>query len=267
MTAATAPGRGAALAELAGRETRLLAGTATPWLVAAFTAALCRYWYRTDTRHWDAFTADAGLASLILAGVLLLLGHLAASRDDRHGAAEAASVLPTSPRRRTLAMLALVPAAGLIAAGALGAELLLASTRWPAGRLSAWQLLTPVAVPMLGAAVGVATGRWLPFASAGPLVLFAFTAALALLPVFATGPGSLAWAIFPVTLDYPGGQTAAAGWHAIYLLALLAMALAAGTLRHWRAASAVALVIAAAVVVLAVGRLHASLPAAVAGFA
>ena len=82
---------------LALLEGRLLLRSPLLWAGVGLSAVLCTVWGWTRQPDWQSFTADAGVASLVLAGFLLLLGHQAASRDHRHGTAETASALPTSP--------------------------------------------------------------------------------------------------------------------------------------------------------------------------
>jgi hypothetical protein len=100
-----------------------------------------------------------------------------------------------------------------------------------------------VVIPMVGAGLGVAVGRWLPAPAAGALTLFGCAAILATLPVLGSSPDDLPWVLFPVVLD---ADVAATGWHLTYLLALLVAVVGVVLLRHWRAASA-------ALVLLAVG--------------
>jgi hypothetical protein len=235
----------AALA-LASKETRLFLRSPWLWGGAALAAALCTTWGWTTEPVWDTFASNAGMASLVLAGVVLLLTHLAASRDHRHGATEASSTLPASARRRTLALLALVPAAGAVAAVTLTAELLALLPSWPAGVADPWNLLTVAVLPMTGAAVGVTVGRWLPATATGPLAAFACAAGLAVLPVLGPTSGSLAWLLFPVTLEenLAPGFPRPTGWHLLYLLVVLLAVVAAALSRHWRAVPATAVVLA-----------------------
>ncbi len=139
---------------LARAEAVLLMRSPTLWAGVLVTAGLCTSWLWTTQPVWDVVQTDTGMSSLVLAGFLLLLGHLAASRDHRHGAREAASALPVTPAQRTVALLALVPVAGLIGALALALDLLALAPDRPAGVLEPFSLLVPVIVPMIGAAIG-----------------------------------------------------------------------------------------------------------------
>jgi len=230
---------------LALLEGRLLLCGPLLWVGVVLAAALCTTWGWTTQPDWPSFTGNAGMAALVLAGFLLLLGHQAASRDHRYGTAETASALPTSARQRTIALLALVPVAGLAGALAFGAALLALAPAWPAGDFDPWLALITVTVPMAGVALGVAVGRWLPATAAGPLALFASAAVLGALPVLGSGAGDLPWVLFPVVVDpvLPGAPQPTA-WHLLYLAAVLIAVGAAIPLRHRRALPAIVLVLA-----------------------
>jgi len=260
MTAGPVP-PGTAAAALASTETRLLAGGSTSWAGFILAVALGTVWNAGADSRWAAFGANSGRAALVLAGFLLLVGHLAASRDHRHGAAEFTGTLPVPPRRRTVALLALVPVAGAAGALAEGVQLLLVIPSGLTGRFDPWLVAVPVLVPMIGAALGVAAGlRW-PSAPAGPLTLFAAAAVLAMLPVLASSPGDLPWLVFPAVLD--GSATpAAAGWHVLYLVAVLAVIVGAALARHWRMWATAVVTVALVAAVVAVDRQRAEQPAA-----
>ena len=241
---------------LALTEVRLLLRSPTLWVGVTLTVGLCTTWVWTWEPAWDVFTANAGMASLVLAGFLILLGHLAASRDQRHGAHESSITLPATARRRTMALLALVPVGGLAGAAAFGLALLALVPAWPAGVFDPWNALVPIVLPMLGTAIGVGVGRWVPSTAAGPLALFAGAAGIAVLPVLGTTADSLSWVLFPVVLEESPapGFPRPTSWHLVYLLALLAMVVAATLLRHRRLRSVLAVALALALAVVAVQR-------------
>jgi hypothetical protein len=234
---------------LGWQEARLLLGMSTLWIGVVLAVALCAVWSAGERPTWVAWTSNSGMASLVLAGFLLITGHLVASRDRRHGATEAMSVLPAPAPRRSAALLAIIPVAGLLAALAVGAELLILTPRWPAGSPDPWSVPAAVVIPMVGAGLGLAVGRWLPATAAGPLTLFVCAAVLAILPVLGSSPTDLPWVMFPVVLD---ADVAATGWHLTYLLALLSAVVAVVLLRHWRAVPAVLVLLAVSGSVLAV---------------
>ena len=199
--------------------------------------------------RWAEFNANSGRAALVLAGFLVLIGHLAASRDHRHGGAEFTGTLPASQRRRTAGLLAFIPVAGAVGALAGGVELLVLIPSRLTGRFDPWLVAVPVLIPMIGAALGVAAGLWWPSAPAGPLTLFAAAAVLATLPVLGSNAADLPWSLFPVVLDQAVSPETA-GWHVLYLVALLAVLLGFALARHWGrwATIVVALALVAAVV-------------------
>jgi hypothetical protein len=241
---------------LAFKEARLLLGMSTLWIGAVLAVALCTAWGWTTEPRWDVFTANSGMASLVLAGFLVLIGHLAASRDHRHGATESARTLPSPARRRTVGLLALVPTAGLVAVLVVGVELVLLLPSWPAGAFDPWLMAVAVVSPMIGAAVGVAVGRWLPSTAAGPLTLFGLAAVLAILPVLGSSADALAWLLFPVVVDENVAPTMPrpTGAHLVYLVALLLVVIAGALLRHWRILASAVLAVALVVAVVAVER-------------
>lgn len=211
-------------------EAALLLRSSTLWTGALVTVGLCTTWLRGADQTWETVWKNTGLASLELAGFLILLGHLAASRDYRHGAREAASTLPVRPAQRSVALLSVVAVGGLLGALCLALELLTLSPDRPTGTFEPWSVLLPVVTPMIGAALGVAVGCWLPSTAAGPLTLFTAAAAIAVLPVIGNRAGSVPWRLFPVEV-----QTGPApGWHLLYLLSLLTALVCAALLRHSR---------------------------------
>jgi hypothetical protein len=233
---------------LASTEGRLLARMSALWAGFVLAVALCTVWGVGAGLRWGEFGADSGRAALVPAGVLILLGHLAASRDDRSGAAEFTGTLPAPPRRRALALLAFIPVAG--AAGALIEGVELAVLR-PSGRPDLWLLAVPVLIPMIGAVLGIAAGLWWPATPAGPLTLFAAAALLATLPVLGSNPDGLAWRLFPVVLETTPGGT---GRHVAYLVAVLAALVGAALARHWRRWAPAVVVVGIITAVVAVRR-------------
>ncbi|GAA5178601.1 hypothetical protein GCM10023322_06150 [Rugosimonospora acidiphila] len=239
MTATLVPpparhaGRVATVA-LARAETRLVLRSPLLWGGAVLSLALCTVtgWNRMPT--WEAFARDAGMSSLVLAGALLLAGHLAASRDRRAGA-DSLEAVPTTAARRGAGLLALVLVGGAAGASVCLAGLLLMLPAWPVGRFDPWVLLVTVVVPATGAALGIAVGRWLPATAAGPLTLVAVAVVLAGLPVLSTGYDSVVWHLFPVPqAPWETGAARPTGWHLVYLLAVLAAVVGLLWLRYRR---------------------------------
>jgi hypothetical protein len=243
---------------LARVEAGLLLRSPTLWAGVALTLALAVTWGWTSQPAWDVVTTNAGMSALVLSGFLILLGHLAASRDHRHGARESASALPVTAERRTTALLILIPVAGLVGALTFGVALLAQAPAWPAGVLEPWSVLVTVVLPMAGAAIGIAVGSWLPATSAGPLALLTAAAGLAVLPVLGSAPTSLPWRLFPVELEWSPapGFPRPAGWHLLYLLAVLVAVVTVALLRHrrWRPGVAATLILAVVLAAVSVQR-------------
>jgi hypothetical protein len=223
----------AAVSALAWAEARLLLRSPMLWIITATAVALGVVWGWTVMPVWQDVLVNAGMASMVLAAGLMVLGHLAASRDHRAGLADAAVALPTSPGRRTVALLSLLPVGAFAGAIALAAQVLATVPTWPVGPLDCWNLVGAVVLPMIGVATGVMVGRWLPAAAAGPLAVVAAAGMLIVVQLLATnGNGSWFMPILLRTLlDSPRGSAA----HLIYVLALLLFVVGVLLLRHWRA--------------------------------
>jgi hypothetical protein len=225
-------------------EGRLLARSRTAVTGAVLCAALGYAWGFTTMPTWASVTANGGMAALVLGGVLMLLGHLAASRDHRYGSTETSGTFPAPVAARTTALLAVVPVAAVLAAVVFGAQLVAQVPAWPAGPFDPWTLVPPLVVPVLGALLGVVVGGWLPATAAGPLAVTATAAGVLTLPL--VGDGYL----FPVVL-FPGTP---ADWHALYLSGLAGVLVAGLLARHRRVLPAVLAVVAVAVTGYAVHR-------------
>lgn len=221
-----------AVGALARAEARLVLRSPLLWGGMVLSLALCTAWGWTTMPTWETFAENAGMSSLVLAGALLLAGHLAASRD-RRAAAEGLETVPTTAARRGVGLLALVAVSGAAGATLCLAGLLLMLPAWPVGRLDPWVLLVIVVVPAIGAALGIVVGRWLPATAAGPLTMIAM--AVVLTSLLATGSDSVLLHLFPVP-DAPWATGAArpTGWHLVYLMSVLAVIVALLLWRHRR---------------------------------
>ncbi|GAA2576817.1 hypothetical protein GCM10010435_61200 [Winogradskya consettensis] len=259
MTAAPVSSR-TATRVLASTEARLLSHMPALWAGFVLAVALCAVWNGGASPTWETFAANSGRASLVLAGFLLLIGHLATSRDHRNGAAEFTGTLPASPRRRAVALFAFLPVAAAAGLLAEGVELLILVPSRLSGSFDPWLVAEPVVVPMAGAALGIAAGLWRPSAPVGPLTLFAAAAVLATLPILGSGPGDLPWLLFPIVMDRSAAPDAT-GWHVLYLVALLTVVIGAALARHWRLWATIVVTIALIVAVVAVRRQQMAQPA------
>ena len=259
-----APGRRVAVAALGSAEIRRLGRSPFLWGGGFLALALGVAWGWTRMPSWATLAQNAGMSSIVLAGGLLMAGQLAASRDQRAAAAESTQVMPTTPVRRGLGLLALVPVAAAGGAVLYLAQLLFMLPAWPVGRFDLWAPLVTVVIPAAGVAIGIVVGRWLPLTAAGPLATIAVAVVLGALPVIATGPESVAWLLFPVPQPpWTVGADSPTGWHLLYLLSLLAAILALLTLRYRPVASVLVIVMAVAVSGLAVNRQQKAVPAVI----
>ncbi|MFE9658308.1 hypothetical protein [Micromonospora sp. NPDC006431] len=235
-----------AMVALARAEARLVLRSPLLWGGMVLSLALCTAWGWTTMPTWESFAQDAGMSSLVLAGAVLLAGHLAASRDRRVGA-ESLDTVPTTATRRGIGLLALVPVAGAAGASVCLAGLLLMLPAWPVGQFDPWVLLVTVVVPATGAALGIVVGRWLPAAAVGPLTMIAVVVVLASLPVLSTGADSWVWHLFPVpSAPWETGVERPTGWHMVHLLAVLTAVIASLWWKH-RRLIAVSVILAATV--------------------
>ncbi len=223
-----------AAVSLAVAEARLFLRSPVVWGAAVLAAGLGTAWGWTTMPTWPDVTGNAGMAGVVLATGLVVAGHLVASRDHRSGTAAATAVLPTSAPRRTVALLAVGAVAAVVAAAVLVVQLAALLPDRPVGRFDPWSLLGVLVVPVIGAVLGVAVGRWQPATAAGPLTAIVAVAGVLAIPVL--GAGDLGWWLFPAPLWQPPlpGMPRASGLHLAYLIAVLVLVVAVVLLRHWR---------------------------------
>ena len=261
---ASPPGRGVALTALGRAEIRRLLHSPFLWGGGLLALALGVVWGWTRMPTWETLARNAGLSSIVLAGALVMAGHLAASRDQRAAAAESTETMPTTPARRGLGLVALVPVAAVAGAVLYLAQLLFLLPAWPVGRFDPWEPPVTVMIPAVGVAIGIVVGRWIPSTAAGPLAVIATAVVLAALPVMATGTDSVAWALFPVSQPpWTVGAHTPSAWHFAYLLSLLTAVLALVTLRYRRLVSALVIVVSLAFSGLVVNRQVHGVPAVI----
>jgi hypothetical protein len=186
---------------------------------------------------WPQIALDSGYTSLVLAGAVLLAGHLAGSRDHRYGMSEIARTLPAAPRTRTVGLLAVLPAVAVVAAVTVGLHVLSLLGDRVVGRLDGWDVLAAVAVPVVGTSIGVALARWLPSAKVGAFGLIAALVLVATVTFVTSEPDGLGTQLAPVlrhdsyVFDIPVRRT---GWHLVYLGALAGVGVGLALMRHRR---------------------------------
>ncbi|MEV7232434.1 ABC transporter permease [Streptomyces sp. NPDC051020] len=184
----------------------------------------------------DRFTQ---LPLLIPAAGTLLAANLAALRPHRHGTDAMLDLLVLPPWRRTCAqLLSLLPLTALSAV-LVGARIGYAAVQEAAvGSPSGAELATGPLVVLLAGAIGVLAARFVRSVAAGPLTL----AGLGIVTVAGALPSRSDWrwwglvavedenrAPLPSSLMHRP-----AGWHLLYLAALLALVAAAALLRSGR---------------------------------
>ncbi|MFC7528966.1 hypothetical protein [Actinoplanes sp. GCM10030250] len=212
----------AATRALAWAEARRLWHSPFYWGGTVLAIALGVVWAWTRMPTWDTFHQNAGMSSLVLGAAMLMATHLAAGRDHRAGAEECTSTMPAGSGRRGLALLVAVPVSGVTGAAAYLLELLLLMPAWPVGRFDPWAAGAVVVIPAIGAAIGVAVGRVLPGAAAGPLTVVALAAMLLSLLALPSYPKDFPDALWPVPdVPWEVGADRPTGWHLAYLCGVL----------------------------------------------
>ena len=200
-------------------------------------------------------SADAGFVFLLGAAGTLIASNLATLRGRRHGTEELFGATPAPPGARTgghlLAVAWPTALAFLLLSVVLGAAIVL---RDAFGRPDLPDLAVgPLMVAGAGV-LGVLLARWAPSPVAGPVACVAIAA----LELFLTSPAmldnGLRWTAFwqsAADIDIQPGRPS--GWHAVYLVGLVAMASVGALLRHgWRRPLVVAGATAVAVVSVSV---------------
>jgi hypothetical protein len=159
-------------AALARRELRFT--LRHPLLLAGLVASAWVLWSMNPDQvpHLGGFSTYVGLGLAPLAGGVLLVGHLAASRAQRHQTLEIESTAPAIQRARTLGRLVGTTAGAVLAAAALTvAYMAYLYLRGGAGTPDVGELLVGPVVAGLATAAGVAAGTWLPNRFIGLLAL------------------------------------------------------------------------------------------------
>ncbi|MEI5522923.1 ABC transporter permease [Streptomyces brasiliscabiei] len=257
-------GRRAVLALARVEARRLLLHPLVVLALVAYAALLL--WPSGETE--DAYPVlqdidrETQLGQLLLGLAVMVAVNLAVLRSHRRGTDATFAVLALEPWWRTVAHLLSVLPTVLVGALVVAGQFTAAALKPGAvGHGSVSELATGPLLILLPAAVGVLLGRVLRTAFAAPLAVIAF---LALTMVFVADSESPAWlrGTAPVLFDEGArplpsellGRPAA--WHALYLLALAALAaagavlLSGGRTRAVRATVPAALGVVVATVVL-----------------
>jgi hypothetical protein len=278
---ARAASRRGVVASLARVEARRL--LLHPLVLIGLAMSALLTWQVADEQSL-AYLVLMGAGVLPLAIGVLLAANAAALRARRDDAEELFGTLPAPPSARTAALLVAV---GVLALATVPVVLVQATVlgAWSGLDVTYWgQVETPAVVhlvqgPLLVGffgALGVALARLVPTLAAGPLV--AVLVLLASIPLVGWGPdASWRWLFPPVNAaDVPGGDV---GWpcdrgdpswcpsavafddgtlavHAVYLVALTALAAGVALLRDGRTRQRLSVVIGAAAVVVVLAGLQ-----------
>lgn len=181
--------------------------------------------------HWRGLSPDVALALVPLGWLTIVATNLLALRPDRTGTAELFAALPAPQPVRTAgalsALAAAVTAAVLLAAG----WVILLGSRGGAVDTPHWAEIGAGVLVVAGAVtVGVAVGRWLPFAALGVVAAVAVSVIQARFLDDTTWPWDmphshpvrfLGFLAEPTAVGDPALEIRPAWWHLLYLAALI----------------------------------------------
>ncbi len=217
----------------------------------------------TSGEHWRGLSTDVALALVPLGWFTIVASNLVAVRPNRTGTVELFAALPAPQPVRTAgalsAMATAVTAAVLFATGwviLLGARGgVVGSPHW--AEIGAGVLVVAGAVT-----VGVAVGRWLPFAAFGVVAVVAVSVIQARFFDDTTWPWNmphshpvrfLGFLAEPTAVGDPALEIRPAWWHLVYLAALIALMCAVALARDGVRRRLGAVIVAAIGVALGVG--------------
>lgn len=212
----------------------------SPFLWLAVLASLGLVWLAVNDQPatlWARSVTIAG-SCLPIAIVTLLLGNAAALRDHVSRVGETTDAPPTSRDIRVLGLVAGAWAALLLAVAVVIFGVALSVRDDPAGSFIWPELAVGPLLVLLGQALGVALGRWIPNSLAAPLTLI-FIAGLFLVQDFWPGARTIpaASAFLPwrkaYILDWVQGEPRLPWLHIVYLLALVGTLIAVAA-RRWK---------------------------------
>lgn len=214
----------------------------SPFLWLAVLASLGLVWLAVNDQPatlWARSVTIAG-SCLPIAIVTLLLGNAAALRDHASRVGETTDVPPTTRDIRVLGLVSGAWAAVLLAAAVVVFGVALSLQDDPAGFFIWPELAVGPLLVLLGQALGVALGRWIPNPLSAPLTLI-LIAGLFLVGDFWPGARTIpaASAFLPwrkaYILDWVQGEPRLPWLHIVYLL-VLAGTLTAAAARWWKSA-------------------------------
>lgn len=208
------------------------------WLAALASLGLVWMVVSNEPSTLDFRSVLIAGACLPLAATALFLGNGSVMRDRSTGAADTTSVLPATRDARMLGLAAAGWAPALVSVGVVAIGVVLSLTDDPAGSFHLTELAVGPLVVILGQAVGVALGRWVPHQMAAPTALVVM-AALFVIQDFWPGERTIPAAspFLPWRQPYTDvvqAEPRLPGLHLFYLLGLVALAWAIAS-RRWRA--------------------------------
>jgi hypothetical protein len=219
-----------------------------------------------DETTWWRVSPNVALALVPLGWATILAVDLVALQSRRTGADELMAALPAPAPVRTTALLATAPAAALVSA--------LLATAWVAlraagifggplaGRPQVTEIASGVVIVAGSVTVGVAVARWLPHVVFGVLAAVATIVLQARFLDVTTWPWDredadplrfLAFLVPRTSVGRPGLELRPAGWHLLYLVALVVLVAGVALLRDGRARPTLAVLGAAVLVAVGAG--------------
>jgi hypothetical protein len=248
-------------AALARRELRFT--LRHPLLVAGLVASgwVLFSMNRDQVPHLGGFSTYVGLGLAPLAGVVLLVGHLAASRAQRHQTVEIESTAPAIERARTLGRLVgTIGSAASVAISLVAVYMVYLFLRGGTGSPDLAELLVGPVVVGLAAAAGVAAGTWFPNRFSGLLALGVLAGDQIALQDAAGANHWYAW--WHTVLWYDGFDLwIRPGWgHVAYLTGAAAVTAAVAALRDGSPAPPIAVAVLGMVLLVAGGAVQSQPP-------
>jgi hypothetical protein len=200
----------------------------TPLMLWAATIA-----DHTSREHWRGLSADVALALVPLGWFTIVATNLLVLRPNRTGTAELFAALPAPQPVRTAGALSAMAAVVVVAVLLAGGWVMLLNARGGTLGTPRWAEIGAGVLVVAGAVtVGVSVGRWLPFAAFGIVAAVAVSVIQARFLDDTTWPWNmphshplrfLGFLAEPTSVADPALEIRPAGWHLVYLTALIAV--------------------------------------------
>jgi hypothetical protein len=187
----------------------------------------------TSREHWRGLSTDIALALVPLGWFTIVASNLLVLRPSRSGTAELLATLPAPQPLRTAGALATIGVAVAAALSLSAGWVVLLSARGDAVGTPQWAEIGAGVLVVAGAVtVGVAVGRWLPFAAFGIAATVAVSVIQARFLDDTTWPWNvphshpvrfLGFLAEPTSVGDLALEDRPAWWHLVYLAALVAL--------------------------------------------